>query len=298
MKKFLVVWLILAILFPWESFASSNQVIEDSLTVVIKKGDTIWKIAKRYLKNPREWRIMMKHEGNRYIRNPNRIYPGQVITIPINMLKEEYAKKFLKSEEVEKLKAQIDTLKKTIKEKNEYIAKLKKELEEKYAYIEEQELKITRFQEQVSTLTMSLNNKDLLLKEKEKELKSAKGEVERLNEKIAMLEREYQEAKKAVKADKMVARAIICIEQAKQKGASRYEKKLIKNAELLKEKAAWAMIRREYDKSIVLAEEAIRDASEAEHIAASMAGKYKLSFLFEHFYFWDLKNKPALLKTK
>ncbi|MDI6786444.1 MAG: LysM peptidoglycan-binding domain-containing protein [bacterium] len=298
MKKFLVVLLALTILTPLWGVAAPDQVLEDSLTVIIKKEDTICKIAKQYMKNPRDWREMLKSEGNRHIKNSNRIYPGQLLTIPNHMLKEQYVKKYVKNEEVEKLKTEIEDLKVTIEEKNKHISKLEKELFDKYAYIEEQELKITRFQADVSTLTMSLNNKDTLLAEKEKELQVAKAEVEKMVEKTVMLEKEYQTAQKAVNADKMLARAIISIEQANQKGASRYEKKLIKNAELLKEKAAWAQLRREYDKSIILAEESIRDASEAEHIAVDMAGKYKLSFLFDHFYFWDLKNKPTLLKLK
>lgn len=320
MKKFLVILFVLTVLTPSWGVAAPDHVLENSLTIIIKEGDTICKIAMQYMKNPRQWKEMLKSEGNNHIKNPNRIYSGQPITIPNHMLKDEYVKKYvkteMKNEEIEKLRTEITDLKSTIEEKNKHIAKIEKELAEKYAYIEEQELKITTFQKDVSTLTMSLNNKDTLLKEKEKELQIAKAEVEQLVEKTAMkekeyqaeikqlvektamIEKEYQVVKNAVKADKMVARAIISIEQAKQKGASRYEKKLIKNAELFKDKAAWAMIRQEYDKSIVLAEEAIRDATEAEHIAADMAGKYKLSFLFDHFYFWELKNKPVLLELK
>lgn len=326
MKKFLVILFALTILTPSWGIAALDQVLEDSLTVIIKEGDSIWKIAQTYMKNPRQWREMLKSEGNRHIKNANRIYSGQPIAIPNHMLKDEYVKKYVKNEEyvmkkeeVEKLKTEIKDLGVTIEEKNKHIAKLEKELAEqyacieeknkhivkiekelaeKYAHIEDQELKITRFQKEVSTLTMSLNNKDTLLNEKEKELQIAKAEVEKMVEKTAMLEKEYQVAKNAVKADKMVAKAIIAIEQAKQRGASRYEKKLIKNAEIFKDKAAWAMIRQEYDKSIILAEEAICDATEAEHIAADMAGKYKLSFLFDHFYFWSLKNKSTLLQLK
>ncbi|MBU1782272.1 hypothetical protein KKD87_02760, partial [bacterium] len=210
------------------------------------------------------------------------------------------------------LKSEVEPLRVEIKEKNDYIAKLKEELTEKCAYLEEQNLKITNFQDEVSTLTMSLNNKELslkekelllgnketLLKEKEEELKVAKAEAGQLSERLVKMEEEYKFAQKAVKADEMVAKSIISLERAKEKGALRYEKQLVKSAELLKEKAAWAMIRKEYERSVVLAEESIKDASEAEQIADNMAGKYKISFLFDHFYFWNLKNKPTLLRTE
>lgn len=302
MEKLLIILLALTVLVPSWGVATSGQVLENSLTVIIKKGDTVCKIAGQYMKNPQQWREMLKSEGNRHIKNPNKVYLGQSITIPGHMLKEEYVKKYVKNEEketeIEKLKAEIGDLRATIEEKNQHIAKLEKELADKCVYIKEQELKITRFEQEVSTLTMSLNNKDTILEEKEKELKMAKKEVEKLVEKRAKLEEEYQEAQKAVKADKMLANAIIAIERANEKGALRYEKKLIKSAELLKEKAVWAQLCREYDKSIILAEESVRDASEAEHIATNMVGKYKLSFLFDHFYFWNLRNKSTLLQVK
>ncbi|MBU0600568.1 LysM peptidoglycan-binding domain-containing protein [bacterium] len=320
MKRFIILFISLVVFLPVWTLAVT-ETSAGNFTIVIKKGDTIHKIAKQYLKNPKEWQKIVKFEENKHIKNPNKIYPGQAITIPFHLLKEEYVQKpiAIKSEEVEKLKAEIKSLKAEveplrveIKEKNDYIAKLKEELTEKCAYLEEQNLKITNFQDEVSTLTMSLNNKELslkekelllgnketLLKEKEEELKVAKAEAGQLSERLVKMEEEYKFAQKAVKADEMVAKSIISLERAKEKGALRYEKQLVKSAELLKEKAAWAMIRKEYERSVVLAEESIKDASEAEQIADNMAGKYKISFLFDHFYFWNLKNKPTLLKTE
>lgn len=57
-------------------------------TVVVKKGDTLWAIAKQYLGNGEKWRAV--HEVNKdTVSNPNRISPGQVLNIPGTQAAEE-----------------------------------------------------------------------------------------------------------------------------------------------------------------------------------------------------------------
>ena len=51
---------------------------------IIKKGDTLWDIAGRERRNNSKWREIW--DSNRYIENPNRIYPGDKLHLgPVDM---------------------------------------------------------------------------------------------------------------------------------------------------------------------------------------------------------------------
>lgn len=47
---------------------------------VVMKGDTLWSIAAKHFKNPWKWRNLHKL-NKKSIKNPNRIYPGQVFSL-------------------------------------------------------------------------------------------------------------------------------------------------------------------------------------------------------------------------
>jgi len=56
----------------------------------VKKGDTLWDIAKFYLKDPFRWPEVF-HANTDIVKNPHWIYPGQVLTIDGAAVKDEVA---------------------------------------------------------------------------------------------------------------------------------------------------------------------------------------------------------------
>src|SRR5476649_831182 len=72
---------------------------------VVIQGDTLWTIAKRFLKDPWKWNDLWK-TNQEQIRNPNRIYPGDVLVLDRSA--EEMRLKLLRTETV-KISPQIRT---------------------------------------------------------------------------------------------------------------------------------------------------------------------------------------------
>lgn len=56
----------------------------------VKRGDTLWDIAKFYLKDPFKWPEVF-HANTDIVKNPHWIYPGQVLTIDGSAVKPEVA---------------------------------------------------------------------------------------------------------------------------------------------------------------------------------------------------------------
>lgn len=56
----------------------------------VKRGDTLWDIARYYLKDPFKWPQVF-HANTDIVKNPHWIYPGQVLTIEASAVKPEIA---------------------------------------------------------------------------------------------------------------------------------------------------------------------------------------------------------------
>ena len=64
----------LLLLLPWSAFAR-----EEPVTYTIKKGDTLWGISERFLKDPYYWPNLWANNPD--LPNPHFIYPGQKLAI-------------------------------------------------------------------------------------------------------------------------------------------------------------------------------------------------------------------------
>ena len=57
--------------------------------VKVRAGDTLWSISKRYLKDPKKWPEILKH-NKIPSSNPSIALPGMVLKVPVDLLKEKY----------------------------------------------------------------------------------------------------------------------------------------------------------------------------------------------------------------
>jgi hypothetical protein len=66
---------------PAPTVAPASAPAEGEVSHVVKKGDTLWDIAKAYLKDPFRWPEVFRRNTD-VVENPHWIYPGEVIRIP------------------------------------------------------------------------------------------------------------------------------------------------------------------------------------------------------------------------
>lgn len=66
---------------PAPTVAPASAPAEGEVSHVVRKGDTLWDIAKAYLKDPFRWPEVFRRNTD-VVENPHWIYPGEVIRIP------------------------------------------------------------------------------------------------------------------------------------------------------------------------------------------------------------------------
>ena len=72
---------------PWPTLTAVTAAA-DEVTHVVKKGDTLWDLAKAYLKDPFRWPDVFRRNTD-IVENPHWIYPGETIRIPSSEVKPE-----------------------------------------------------------------------------------------------------------------------------------------------------------------------------------------------------------------
>ncbi|MGD9643249.1 MAG: LysM peptidoglycan-binding domain-containing protein [Elusimicrobiales bacterium] len=75
---------LLALLGPsWAGAAEELQ------TIIVRPGDTLWSLSNTYLKDPKRWNELLKH--NRLpSSDPSIALPGMALKVPVSLLKEQY----------------------------------------------------------------------------------------------------------------------------------------------------------------------------------------------------------------
>jgi hypothetical protein len=73
---------------PAPTFTNATPLGPDEIEHKVKKGDTLWDIAKEYLKDPFRWPEVFKRNSD-IVENPHWIYPGETIRIPSSEVKPE-----------------------------------------------------------------------------------------------------------------------------------------------------------------------------------------------------------------
>jgi len=62
---------------------------EELQTIIVKPGDTLWSISNTYLKDPKRWNELLKH--NRLpSSDPSIALPGMALKVPVSLLKAQY----------------------------------------------------------------------------------------------------------------------------------------------------------------------------------------------------------------
>ncbi len=82
-RRFLCIYVVLALLIPSVSFSQDEEIKDYKVT----SGDTLWTISTKELRDPFLWPKVWQE--NPEIPNPDKIYPGQHIKIPLRYMQKE-----------------------------------------------------------------------------------------------------------------------------------------------------------------------------------------------------------------
>ena len=180
---------------------------DETKLITIVKGDTLWDLCQEHLKDPLKWRELSKYND---FTNPNLIYPGEKLRIPIAMAKdvvkiteEEIAEKNAELErlrsELEESEATREKLMAEIKALNESTAKLAKQIKALEDSQKSQKALLDAIKKSTSDSANDVkkvvrNNKNAL----QKQLNDLNGHIESNGEMVSGLQKDLKAAQDSI----------------------------------------------------------------------------------------------------
>lgn len=202
---------------------------EDSKLITIVKGDTLWDLCQEHLKDPLLWRELSKYND---FTNPDLIYPGEKLRIPLSMAKDIVDKAevavAVNQEELEKLRTEFaeseatrEKLMAEIKGLNESIAKLQKQIKALETSQKSQQKVIDAVKkantDTAADVTKVVRNSRNAL---QKQLNNLKGQLDSSNEMLGTLQKDLKATQEHVKGVQGDVKTALTQIETNQKGIS------------------------------------------------------------------------------
>lgn len=202
---------------------------DETMLITIVKGDTLWDLCQKHLKDPLRWRELSKYND---FTNPHLIYPGEKLRIPLAMAKDvvEMAEEDLAEQqaELEKLRTELaeseatrEKLMAEIKSLNESLANLQKQIKALESNQKSQEKVIAAVEKANKDAAANVakvvrNSRNAL----QKQLDNLKGQLDSSNEMLAALQKDLKATQDHIKGVQGDVKTALTQIEMNQKGIS------------------------------------------------------------------------------
>ena len=165
---------------------------DETMLITIEKGDTLWDLCQKHLKDPLRWRELSKYND---FTNPHLIYPGEKLRIPVAMAKNivELAEgeEVVKSDKLRELQAELDKL-------QDEIAKFKAAAEKLQEERDAVTAKLAKAQADLDAATQAVKDTAAFQREVREEINKIQEEV---GKDISEFQRKVEEKSEETKAE-------------------------------------------------------------------------------------------------